>query len=122
MDNVTKLRRITRKSLVIFSTLLLLILAVGASYLYWQASKQKTGNVLEQVGKLIILPLDEVPTIATVTDLELLKGQAFFAKAQVGDKVIIYTLEKKVILYRPSDNKIVEVASLNIGIDQKIKP
>lgn len=118
----SKPRYRTRKFLVIFSALLLLILAVVAGYFYWQSRKQETQNTLEQVGKLIILPLNEVPTIATVTDLELLKDKAFFAKAKVGDKVIIYTTEKQVILYRPKDNKIVEVASLNIGTDQGVKP
>lgn len=70
-------------------------------------------NLVEAVGRLIILPDNEQPTIATVTDLEKLKGQAFFASAQAGDKVLIYANAKKAILYRPDGNKIIELAPLN---------
>ena len=70
-------------------------------------------KLLEAVGKLIVLPTDEQPTIATVTDLEKLKDQVFFARASIGDKVLIYTKAKKAILYNPASNKIVEVAPLN---------
>ncbi len=68
--------------------------------------------LLERVGAVIILPDDETPTIATVSDLDKLKGQPFFAKAELGDKVLIYAKAKKAILYRPSTNKIVELAPL----------
>jgi hypothetical protein len=68
--------------------------------------------LLDRVGAVIILPDDETPTIATVSDLDKLKGQPFFAKAELGDKVLIYAKAKKAILYRPSTNKIVELAFL----------
>ena len=107
------------------ATLLCLILIVAvftAGYFYLKVKKLETAtynqdtskNLLDQVSKLIILPLDEEPTVATVTDIEKLKDQAFFANAQVGDKVIIYSTAKKAILFRPSENKIVEVAPLNL--------
>lgn len=70
-------------------------------------------QLVEAVGKLMILPSDEQPTIATVQDLAKLQGQPFFAQAQVGDKVLIYTNAKKAILYRPGQNKIIEVAPLD---------
>jgi hypothetical protein len=70
-------------------------------------------SLIESVGKLIILPIDEQPTVATVADLDKLKDQPFFAQAQLGDKVLIYQNAKKAILYRPSENKIIELAPLN---------
>lgn len=103
-----------------------LIIAIGAAgYLYWevmqlkknpqQASQKEVQELVAKVSKLIVLPEGETPTIATVSDPEKLKDQAFFAKAQKGDKVLIYTNAKKAILYSPSTNKIVEVAPINIG-------
>ena len=83
--------------------------------------KQVANNdklVLENVSKLVILPPDEQPTIATVADLDKLKDQPFFAKAEVGDKVLVYTKGKKAILYRLSTNQIIELAPLNIGDSQ----
>ncbi len=76
-------------------------------------SEQKT--LIEKIGKLITLPIDEQPTIATVTDSERLKNQPFFAKALNGDKVLLYANAKKAILYRPSVDKIIEVAPITIG-------
>lgn len=77
--------------------------------------REENKTLLEKVGQLIVLPSDEQPTIATVEDTTKLQDQPFFAKAQIGDKVIIYNKAKKAILYRPEENKIIELAPLNIG-------
>lgn len=77
-----------------------------------QATTIDTGKLVDKIGKLIELPADETPTIALVSDVDKLQNQAFFAKAQNGDQVLIYTKAKKVILYRPSINKLIEVAPL----------
>ena len=69
-------------------------------------------NIINAVGNLITLPTDETPTIATVTDLSQLQGLPLFQNAALGDKVLIYTKSKKAILYRPSENKIIDIAPL----------
>ncbi len=69
-------------------------------------------SVLEEIGKLIVLPKDEEPTIATVSDIAKLPQQAFFKNAKEGNKVIVYNKAKKAILYRPEENKIIEIAPL----------
>lgn len=75
--------------------------------------QEQNKSLIDKVGALIILPDDETPTIATVSDLDKLKGQPFFAKAELGDKVLIYARAQKAILYRPSSNKIIELAPLS---------
>jgi len=67
-----------------------------------------------KVGKIFALP-DETPTIATVTDKERLSGQKFFEKAENGDKVLLFAESKQAILYRPSENKIIQVGFININ-------
>lgn len=105
---------------------------VGLAYFYYAKSKatgsqpaslstNATKKLLEKISELIVLPQDEEPTIATVADPEQLKDQPFFAKAQKGFKVLIYTNAKKAILYDPVSHKIVEVAPLNIGDTAGIK-
>lgn len=71
--------------------------------------------LVAEVGKLIVLPEGETPTIATVSDPERLKDQPFFAKAKAGDKVLLYSTARKAYLYDPSAKKLLEVAPLNIG-------
>lgn len=78
-------------------------------------TREKTDDLLAEVSELIVLPEDETPTIATVSDLEKLRGQEFFLNAEIGDKVLIYTKHKKAILYSTKQKKIIEVAPLNLG-------
>lgn len=68
--------------------------------------------IIRLVGQLIDLPQDEEPILATVTDVDQVKNQAFFAKAKNGDKVLIYNKAQKAILYDPVANKILEVGPL----------
>ncbi|MBI4033911.1 hypothetical protein HY379_02830 [Candidatus Saccharibacteria bacterium] len=79
------------------------------------AAQEASARLIADVGKLAQLPQGETPTIATVSDVSKLQSQAFFAKAQNGDKVLIYTQAKKAYLYRPSTNKIIEIAPINLG-------
>lgn len=78
-------------------------------------AKQEQQQLIAKIGALTPLPKGETPTVATVTDPTKLKDQAFFVNSQTGDKVLIYTQSKKAILYRPSTNKIINIAPVNLG-------
>lgn len=113
------------------TAILILILVISAvSYYFYMRHQNTKGsdevkNLVEQVGKIMELPANEEPTIATVTDVNKLKNQPFFARAIVGDKVLIYVQARKAILYRPATNKIIEVApisSSSIENSQKTPP
>jgi hypothetical protein len=75
---------------------------------------QDAAKTVEAVSQLIELPMDEVPTLATVSDSSKLANQPLFAKAQPGDKVLLYPKAKKAYLYRPVTNKLVDVASMQV--------
>ena len=77
-------------------------------------TEEEIKKVVAEVGRLLVLPTDETPTLATVSDPDKLKDQPFFANSEVGDKVLIYTESGKAILWRPSIKKIVEVSALNV--------
>lgn len=80
-----------------------------------EAIAKEREEVLAKVGKLMILPEDEEPTIATVTDAEVLaQYQPFFRKATDGDKVIIYVQSGKSIIYSPDKNIIVNVGTISV--------
>lgn len=122
---------LSRNSIIISVGALILLASLGSSYYFWnqhqktvkllenpsQIGKEESKALIDKVGKLIELP-KETPNIYTVTDVQKLKDQPFFARAENGDKVLIYTQAKKAILYRPSINKVIDVAPINIGEEQ----
>jgi hypothetical protein len=71
-------------------------------------------NAVDKVSKLMYLPEDEVPTVATIKNLDSLKNQPFYQNAKVGDMVLFYSKAKKAILYDPNSNKIVNVGAFDI--------
>jgi hypothetical protein len=114
--------------LIIAAVIILIVAAVPSFYFYTRyrlaqdqvnnpqaAAQQEARQLVAAVGKIMLLPTDEDPTVATVTDRERLQNQSFFANAANGDKVLIYLKTKKAILYRPSSNKIIDVAPINLN-------
>ena len=119
-----------KMNLVVFAVFGLIIASlVGVSGYYYMQYKntkallsdpskmanEEVKKIVDKVGMFMALPTDEEATLATVLDVEKLKEQPFFAKAAVGDKVIIYTKAGKAILYRPSTNKIIEAMPLSFN-------
>lgn len=78
-------------------------------------ARQEIRDLVAKVSQLVVLPEGEDPTVATVSDPDKLKDQAFFASAKKGDKILIYTNAKKAFLYNPETNKILNIAPINIG-------
>ena len=113
--------------------LIVAVLGIYGSYYFFKQNQEsqnllknpseinavQSKEILAKVEILLILPKDENPTIVSVVDKSKLKGQKFFEKAENGDKVIIFLKAKKAILYRPSSNKIVDVAGVNIEKTQE---
>lgn len=83
-------------------------------------SNAETKALIDSVGKLILLPIGEQPTIATVTDITKLSDQPIFTNAENGDKVLIFQKAGEVIIYRPKINKIIQVAPVNLGINNSL--
>jgi len=103
---------------IILPVLLFLALSIAAYffYRYQQVSQNDSGELdqlIKELSSIIELPSGEVPTLATVSDRNKLLNQPFFAKAENGDKVLIYIQAGKAILYRPSTGKIVDTAPIS---------
>lgn len=81
-----------------------------------EIAKQEAKVLLEKVGKLIVLPIGEEPTIATITDADSLKKeQEFYKDALNGDKVIIYMQTKKAIIYNEAKNILINVGPIFVN-------
>ena len=84
-----------------------------------EAAKVVVNELVTKVSVLVEVPSDETPTVATVSDASKLRNQPFFANSENGDKVLIYPQARKAILYRPSTNKVITIAPVNIGDKEK---
>lgn len=133
MSSMSKPTKTPRFSLVTLVLVVLLLVAGGFAYYFYSQysalksnpqikAQQEAADTIARVARLIVLPTGETPTVATVTEPDKLKDQAFFANAKKGYKVLIYTTAKKAILYDPVADKIVEVAPINIGAQAATQP
>ena len=111
-----------KRLLNLFLIVVAAVSVMTAIYYYTEAGRLKADpeattadelkEVVAKVGRLVVLPEGEEPTLATVADPELLKDQPFFARAKKGDKVLVYNSAGKAILYDPVADKIVEIAPI----------
>ncbi len=118
------IRNRTYTLIFVFVCAIAVISIVSLIYLYLQYDMareqlQKTASreaeseiqtLVSTIGEYMELPSEEVPTLATVTDVSKLPTIPFFAKAKSGDKVLIYNQAAKAILYRPGSNKVIDVS------------
>lgn len=78
------------------------------------AASNDVTTLTKQVSKHALLPNNEQPVvraISTQAELDSTKGPSFFKDAAIGDKVLIYNQTKKLILYRPSIDKIIAIGT-----------
>jgi hypothetical protein len=76
------------------------------------SQEEEAKAIVEAVSKIMDVPTDEAPTIKTVTSFDESSNETAFKNTKSGDKIISYLKNKRVILYRPSDNKIIDVGFL----------
>lgn len=114
--------------IAVLVTLLLIALSV-AGYFYYQykyaaqaADAKEIEGLSQEIGRIMLLPEGETPTLATVTDKEKLADQPFFQKAENGDKVLIFSASGRAILYRPSEKKIIDVTTVNVNNPVQASP
>ena len=117
-EKIKAIRPRTMYFVLLLAMVTFLAIGAGITYLVIRHPVKDPGGgessqyqLISQVGSLLELPPEE-PTIATVTNLKKLEGQLFFVHAELGDKVLLYEKARKVILYRPSAHKVIEVAEL----------
>ena len=119
--------KISFKKLAIFILGIIVILgALGFGYYKYshteKAMKAKAAKeviaLTKEIAELMVLPAGE-PTIFDITDpAQLSSQQAFFAGAQKGDKLLVYSQAAKAIIYSPSRHLIVNVGPVTFDQDK----
>lgn len=94
-----------------------LLLATGGFFIMRRdtpSPQTEAAAVQQSVGRHVLLPKDEEPAIATVTDKSKLQSE-FLKQAENNDKILIYQKAKLVIIYRPSIDKIVNIGPVSMS-------
>lgn len=125
-SGLTKGKKIKFSKLLLLFVIVVAIGGIAASVYYYERyqslksnpnleAQKETESLVATVGKIMDLPTNETPTVATIADKDKLNDQAFFKNAQNGDKLLAFTKAMQAILYRPSANKIIAVAPIVIN-------
>jgi len=121
--------KIKKESIPLITTILFLILSIvgigSGVYFYrqYKASEEKLKNPTEaakleskalvaKVGKLMLLPNEEAQIVIVVDVETLKKTQPFFQDAKDNDKLLLFQIAKKAVLYREAANVVINVAPI----------
>lgn len=113
-----------RKPRIILILLIMIcITASGASIFFFikyreassteEAAKQQ---LVGQISQTIQLP-DETPAVVTVADKTKLTNKALAARLENNDKLLIFGNAKRLVIYRPSTKKVIDMLSFQNGTD-----
>jgi hypothetical protein len=81
-----------------------------------KVAQKEVKAVTESLSELILLPEEEEPIVATVKEAETLrKKEAFYKNVQEGDKVVIFSQARKAMIYRPKENRLINVGPIVMG-------
>lgn len=106
---------------IFLTALLLILIIIGLLMLvrshHTQTTKQADTNdvsgVKTAVERHFILPTNEEPALATVTDVTKLNS-SLRSKAQNGDRILIYQNNQIAIIYRPTVDRIAGIVPVSI--------
>jgi hypothetical protein len=107
-----------RRKLVIVLSVLVLVMASASILLFVKYRHAANNNpthqqqqFTEQLSQLIEMPPDQ-PVISTVLDKSKLTNRTLANRAHNGDLLFIFPQSKRLILYRPSDKKVVDMLNI----------
>jgi hypothetical protein len=116
----------------LMSLLVLTGLSLGVAlffYLQWHDARspvvenktvqKEVEKIVETISELVFLPENEEVELVTLDTEETIRSSAFFAHAEVGDVLLVYRVANRVVLYRPSTEKVIETGAVgDIGKTQ----
>jgi len=93
-------------------TFLLFVSVIGHYTNKNSVSILKDQDVIDALVNLMVLP-DEEPTITEISTLsDTLSSQGFYKNVSEGDYLVLFAEARKAVIYRPSDNVIINVGPI----------
>lgn len=68
-------------------------------------------RTIEQVTKIVEVP-GEKPSVLTVLSADKLTNKELAARAADGDRLLVYAENKRIVIFRPSSGKIVDMLTI----------
>lgn len=110
-------RRLSPHVGLIVTVTCIVVLAIAAGYFFKRytdlrnspnvQNSAQSQKIVNEVGKVFLLPTGEDPTVAIIKDTTKLSSQPFFKRAKNGDAVVIYAKSHVAVIYREKDNKVI---------------
>src|SRR6266566_1921689 len=80
-----------------------------------QKGNSEEKKVAAAVALHVLLPTDETPALATITDPSKLRNNQFLRQGQKGDKVLIFAKWKQAVIYRPSADRVIDIGPVDVA-------
>lgn len=114
-----KPRKRLKRTLVRLVLTLVLLGAIAASVIlflkYREAVDKNPENIerrtVEQVTKIVEVPTEK-PSVLTVLSANKLTNKELAARAADGDRLLVYAENKRIVIFRPSTGKIVDMLTI----------
>src|SRR5262245_20260942 len=110
-----KTRKMWGSRIIWVLSVLMVIAVIGGLFVYWQYRKTLDKNPeaeqqrwTSELGSVMIMPTEK-PMITTVLDKTKLNNKTLSEQAQNGDRLYIFSRAKRVVLYRPTLKKVVNI-------------
>lgn len=111
----TKIIQLKTKLTLILIGVLVILASIGSyfSYKYFteKGSRIDAQSLAKQLGKTVDLP-NEQPTIFTIADKSKLSSKALTSRVSDGDTLLFFKSANRVVIYRPSTKKIVDMLTI----------
>ena len=109
MRNVLKSKRT-----FIISSAVFICAVLGGIYWLYERGKTDTQRVIESVARHYNMPKNEEPAVLTVLEAKNITSSYLKDVAQDGDRILLYQKNKRVVVYRPSIDRIVDIGPVVI--------
>lgn len=98
------------------------IVAIGAGAYFFskyqaaESAKNENAQLIEKINQVVQLP-DETPMAVSVADKDKLSNKQLASKVENGDVMLIFAKAKRLIVYRPTAEKVVDMLSFGSEAD-----
>lgn len=98
------------------------IVAIGVGVYFFskyqaaETAKNENAQLIEKISQVVQLP-NETPMAVSVADKDKLSNKQLASKVENGDVMLIFAKAKRLIVYRPTVEKVVDILSFGSESD-----